>query len=53
MWLDRVPGEPNAADLLTKRIKFEKDICFANGVLSGAQPELNESAAALKIIYKP
>ena len=53
MWLDRVPGELNAADLLTKRVKCEKDFRFANGVLSGAQPELYESAAVLKILSKP
>ena len=53
MWLDWVPGELNAADLLTKRVKFEKDFRFANGVLSGAQPELYESAAVLKILSTP
>ena len=39
--------------LLTKRVKCEKDFRFANGVLSGAQPELYESAAVLKILSKP
>ena len=53
IWLDRVPGELNAADLLTKRVKCEKDFRFANGVLSGAQPELYESAAVLKILSTP
>jgi hypothetical protein len=53
MWLDRVPGEANAADLLTKRVKCEKDFRFANGVLSGARPELYESTAVLKILSKP
>ena len=53
MWLDRVPGELNAADLLTKRVKCEKDFRFANGVLSGARPVLYESTAVLKILSKP
>ena len=54
MWLDRVPGELKAAaDLLTKHVKFEKDFRFANGVLSGAQLELYDSAAVLKILSEP
>ncbi len=53
MWLDRMPDELKAADLLTKRFKCKKDFRFANGVLSCAQLELYESAAVLKILSKP
>ena len=51
MWLDRVPGELNAADLLTKRVKCEKDLIQDSYLVSASRRDRVPSSSPLVNIH--
>jgi hypothetical protein len=50
IWLDLVPGAHNPSDILTKQCRKIADHTYKNGVLSGSQPHLYESAAVAQVL---
>jgi len=52
MWMDLVPGEKNGADLVTKQVRDTPEFIEKDGIVSGKQPFLHESAEVSRMLLK-
>jgi hypothetical protein len=52
MWVDLVPGGQNGADLLTKQVRDTSEFKEKDGIVSGRQPFLHESAEVTRMLLK-
>jgi hypothetical protein len=50
IWLDLVPGEHNPSDILTKQCRKIDEHVYKNGILSGSNPVMFESAAVARVL---
>ena len=52
LWFDRVPGEHNPSDLLTKQVGNISEFQYKNGIMCGSTPFLYESDAVLEFLTR-